>query len=205
MVNRVAYYLALIALVTVPATLVAWLLIHGLVSFWRRMGATKAAVSVSLLTILVAAAMYLVHEPLLRVHLGFHWPLVTVAVALLGLSGYLNARVYRETPKWMALGLAELSSDASGQLITTGLYSRLRHPRFAAMALAVAAIALLTNYAALYALFGLYAGVIFVIALLEERELAERFGREYVEYARAVPRFIPRVSGQTGGVGRDAI
>jgi protein-S-isoprenylcysteine O-methyltransferase Ste14 len=28
--------------------------------------------------------------------------------------------------------------------------------------------------------------------LLEERELAERFGAEYLDYCRRVPRYVPR-------------
>lgn len=201
--EQVAYYLALVTLVTVPATLLAWLLIHGLVSFWRRIGLPQSLTIVSVLTVLALVAMFLVREPLLRVRYGFSWPLLVVATVLLAFSGYLNARVYRETPKSMALALAELSTDEPGHLVTSGVYSRLRHPRFTGMTLAVAAMALLTNYAAIYALFGVYVVVIFVIALLEERELAARFGREYIDYASAVPRFLPRVGRSVSGVDRD--
>lgn len=35
--------------------------------------------------------------------------------------------------------------------------------------------------------------VIHALVLLEERELLDRFGDEYVEYSRAVPRYIPRL------------
>ena len=63
--------------------------------------------------------------------------------------------------------------------MTDGVYSRLRHPRFLGMALAVAAMALLTNFATIYALFALYVVAILQIARLEERELLERFGSRY--------------------------
>ena len=189
--DRVTYYLALITLLTVPATLIAWLFIHGLLSRWRRMGATKASISVSVITILTMGGMYLVHKPLLQIHFGFYWPLAVIAILFLGISAYLNIRVYQATPKSMALGLAELSADVSGKLITTGIYSRMRHPRFSAMTLAVASMALITGYAVLYILIGIYIIGIYIVALLEDRELLERFGPEYYDYAKCVPRFIP--------------
>jgi protein-S-isoprenylcysteine O-methyltransferase Ste14 len=111
------------------------------------------------------------------------------------LSFYLNALVYKRVPTSMALGLEEISAGDPGELVTDGVYSRLRHPRFLGMALAVAAMALLTNFATIYALFVLYVAAIFLIARLEDRELLERFGSQYAEYARTVPRFFPRLRG----------
>ncbi len=195
MLDRVIYSLALITLITVPATLIAWLLLHPFVSFWRRVGPAKTLLFITAATVLAMLGMYLVREPLLRLRFGVHWPLACASAVLLAVSFYLNALVYRQVPKSVAFGLAEISSDGPGQLVTDGVYSRLRHPRFTAMALAVAAMALLTNYAAVYVLFVVYVGAIFVIALLEERELKARFGSRYVEYAKDVPRFAPRVSG----------
>jgi len=198
MLDRVVYYLALIALITVPATLVAWLLLHPFVSFWRHIGTAKTLVVITAATVLAALVMYLVREPLLGLRFGVRWPLACVSAVLLALSSYLNALVYRQVPKFMAFGLAEISCADSGHLVTEGVYSRLRHPRFVAMALAVAAMALLTNYAAIYILFVVYVVAIFVISLLEDRELAARFGSRYSDYVRDVPRFLPSFGGQRG-------
>ena len=140
--------------------------------------------------------MYLVHEPLLRNHFTFSWPLTIVAFLFLGISAYLNACVYKKTPLSMALGLNELSTDSPGKLITTGIYSRIRHPRFSAMALAVVAMAMITGYAALYVLIVIYVVGIYVIVLLEERELLLRFGSKYLDYAKRVPRFTPHIKGR---------
>jgi protein-S-isoprenylcysteine O-methyltransferase Ste14 len=195
MLDQVIYCLALITLVTVPATLLAWLLIHHFVSLWRHVGSSWTMIAVSAVTVLAMLVMYLVREPLLRIRFGVYWPSALAGAILLALSFYLNALVYKRVPTSMALGLEEISAGDPGELVTDGVYSRLRHPRFLGMALAVAAMALLTNFATIYALFVLYVAAIFLIARLEDRELLERFGSQYAEYARTVPRFFPRLRG----------
>jgi len=36
--------------------------------------------------------------------------------------------------------------------------------------------------------------VMHIIVLLEEKELKERFGHDYEEYCRRVPRYIPKIT-----------
>ncbi len=193
MQDSVLYYLALLTLITVPATLIAWVLLHSLVSFWRRLGATGSLIIVAASTILIMLGVYSVSNPLLHVRFGFRWPLACVSGLLIAGSTYLNILVYRRVPKTMAFGLSEISPDEPGTLVEDGVYSHMRHPRFVAMTLAVAAMALLTNYLILYLLWGVYVVMIIVIAVLEERELTARFGAKYIEYKKRVPRFVPRV------------
>ena len=69
---------------------------------------------------------------------------------------------------------------------------------------AVAAMALLTNFATIYFLFVINVVAILLIARLEERELLDRFGSRYAEYAKAVPRFLPRVRGLGSWQNHDA-
>ena len=58
--------------------------------------------------------------------------------------------------------------------------------------MAVLSYSLIANYAGLYVLTVLSVLALYAIVLLEERELRERFGSAYEEYARSVPRFLPR-------------
>jgi protein-S-isoprenylcysteine O-methyltransferase Ste14 len=191
--DRMTYYLALVTLLAIPATLVSWICIHGLLSHWRRIGVKRAIISVSVITILTMASMYLIHKPLLQMQFTFRWPFAVAAIILFGISTYLNIRVYQEAPKTMALGLGELSGDRPEQLVTTGIYARIRHPRFSAMVLAVTSMALITGYLALYILIGIYVIGIYFIAVLEDRELMERFGTDYYEYTKRVPGFFPNI------------
>jgi protein-S-isoprenylcysteine O-methyltransferase Ste14 len=52
---------------------------------------------------------------------------------------------------------------------------------------------LFANHLALYAVLALWVPGVWLIAVLEERELRERFGAEYDAYCRRVPRFLPRL------------
>jgi len=59
--------------------------------------------------------------------------------------------------------------------------------------LGLASVALFTNYLAVYVVLAAYLPLIYLVVVLEERELGERFGEEYERYCLAVPRFVPRL------------
>ena len=90
-------------------------------------------------------------------------------------------------------GAPELAAGGKGgKLLSEGLYARMRHPRYVAVILGVTAWALFTNYLVMYLLIPLTTIGLLLVASLEERELARRFGDEYADYRRRVPMFVPR-------------
>ncbi len=92
------------------------------------------------------------------------------------------------------LGVPELSrKKMPGRLFTEGIYGQVRHPRYIEIAFVLASIALFTNYLAVYILLAAYFPAIYIVVLLEERELRNRFGGTYESYCREVPRFFPRL------------
>jgi protein-S-isoprenylcysteine O-methyltransferase Ste14 len=48
------------------------------------------------------------------------------------------------------------------------------------------------NYLALYVALPLSLAALYLIVILEEKELRNRFGSQYEKYCHSVPRFIPR-------------
>ena len=143
--------------------------------------------------------MYHVRDPLMRISFGVRWPLVCLAVPCFLASLYIAALRWRLLTPRIMVGVPEVSQkQGPGRLLTTGIYARIRNPRYVEIGLALAAIALFCNYLATYALAVLYVPGIYLVVLLEERELRQRFGEEYERYCREVPRFVPRLTRRAG-------
>jgi protein-S-isoprenylcysteine O-methyltransferase Ste14 len=107
----------------------------------------------------------------------------------LAVAIYLSHRKYLTLP--IQVGVPELTGGPKGVLLTEGIYSRIRHPRYVESVLWILGYALFTNYLALYLVFLLTLPVMHIIVLLEEKELRER---DYEEYCLRVPRYIPKIT-----------
>ena len=83
-------------------------------------------------------------------------------------------------------------------MLKEGIYARVRHPRYVAVIIGIAAVALFVNYLGIYVFTVLAVPALWLVVILEERELAERYGREYEQYQREVPMFIPRLRSRRG-------
>jgi protein-S-isoprenylcysteine O-methyltransferase Ste14 len=191
-VETVAYVVALVTLMAVPAAGAVWFLVHPLIHRWRRLGPVGTYLVVGAAVVGIMYGMYLARDPLLKIRFGVRTPLVCAGAVLFGIGSWIRAGVRRQLSTSAVLGLPEISEEAPRRLVTRGIYSRMRHPRYVAVGLGVAGMALFTNYLTLYVLVAAYVPTIYLIARLEEKELVERFGEAYVEYSREVPRFVPR-------------
>jgi protein-S-isoprenylcysteine O-methyltransferase Ste14 len=190
------YYVALILMITVTPAFLFWLVIHPFVHFWRRLGAAWTLTLVWGLAAVGMAGLFLVRKPLLATEFGTRCPLVVLGALCLAGATVFRVKLSRQLTTGIAAGLPELSPEGHpGKLLTEGVYSRLRHPRYVQFLLVLLGYALFANYLALYAVFALWVPVAYLIVLLEERELRDRFGGEYEEYCRRVPRFVPRFRG----------
>ena len=76
-------------------------------------------------------------------------------------------------------------------MLCEGIYARIRHPRYLEIFLALISFALFTNCLASYVILAARVPALFAIIHIEERELRDRFGEEYVRYCARVPRFWP--------------
>jgi protein-S-isoprenylcysteine O-methyltransferase Ste14 len=91
------------------------------------------------------------------------------------------------------MGMPELAGEGGpGRLLCEGIYARIRHPRYIEIGLALLFDAMFTNFLASWVILAAGVPVLLAIIHIEERELRDRFGEEYVRYCERVPRFLPR-------------
>lgn len=190
--HTVGYYLAALIVVTLPAAIVYWLLIHPIAGFWRRLGKAAAFTIVGAVCVGLAASLWTFVERMLAVHWGYHWSLIGPGIALYLLGAYGESRIRRQLKFKILVGTPELDSEAPGSLMTDGVYARSRNPRYVNLVVALSGLALILNYPAVYVVIGLSVPALWIVVLLEERELRSRFGEDYEEYCRRVPRFLPK-------------
>jgi protein-S-isoprenylcysteine O-methyltransferase Ste14 len=121
------------------------------------------------------------------------YPLPNILGVILLVIGYvIHWYAHKEMKKYGVQ--AHQHSMQVGTLITSGQYSKVRHPGYSGLVLIYFGFAL--GFAVVWMLVP---AVIFTIltcltAIKEEEFLKERFGKEYEEYARRVPwRFIPKI------------
>jgi len=191
--DTVAYWLALLTIVMVPPFMLVWYVVHPFARFWRRMGPVRTYTSLISLILIVMLVLYSMREPLMRVHYPVHWLLVILAVQIFAISMLIGVVRIRHLKPSIMLGLPEISGEGDpGILLTEGIYSLIRHPRYVEVWLGLLAIALFTNYRVVYILVAAFIPLTYGVVLFEERELTQRFGEEYESYCAEVPRFFPK-------------
>ncbi len=78
-------------------------------------------------------------------------------------------------------------------IVTTGVYSIVRHPQYLGGLLAHAGISFLLSAGYSLLLTPLMVVIVYLISRKEEEELIREFGKEYESYKKKVPMLIPRI------------
>ena len=196
MIDHIRYSLGVFVLTIYAPGLLFWLVIHPWVHWWRAIGPFRTYFIVfSTLTIL-GVLLYQFRRPLLGRDLGTNWILVGSALLFEGILAWLGLAYGRHMAHLsmsMRMGIPELSRPGTRQtLLREGIYRVVRHPVYVTAAIAGISFALVINYFGIYILFVSTLPVLYLVTILEERELVARFGDEYRQYQREVPQLIPR-------------
>ncbi|MEQ8768729.1 MAG: isoprenylcysteine carboxylmethyltransferase family protein [Planctomycetota bacterium] len=184
-------------LITLPAGIAYWLVIHPFVGFWRRFK-PRVALIVSFLVMIVLGVIMAFQVPRLMGNhdYGTQPVLIGVGIALLGLSIWINRSCRIVLSLRTLAGVPELQGKGilPPTLLRQGIYNRIRHPRYVSIALQVIGMACVINYLATWICVAAGVAGLLLIVFFEERELEARFGERYRAYRREVPRFIPRLT-----------
>jgi len=187
------YVFGVLLVIGLPPGMLWWFLVHPFVGFWRRVGAVETLIIMSAIGVLGVVGLLAIKDTLLLTDYGTQPGLVALAAALATGSVWIAVKRRKHLTTRILVGLPELEeSGHGGSLLSEGIYSRVRHPRYVEIVVGCLAYAVFANYLGAYIVAGLTVPVVHLIVLLEEKELIDRFGDEYVDYAARVPRYIPR-------------
>jgi protein-S-isoprenylcysteine O-methyltransferase Ste14 len=181
------WFAALILFLQLPIPLF-WFVLHPLMGFWRRH--TKASYIVALLLAWppVTACIVAFRRELFRPDWPPVWRLIA-GFALVIFEVWLFARLTHDLGMARLVGKTELAGG--GSIARNGIYGRIRHPRYFGSLLAIIGACLLAAKVAMWVIAAIWTALMLLAIAFEERELRTRFGAEYDEYARQVPRFLP--------------
>lgn len=193
--DALRHWLGFFAVAFTFGVLPYWLSLHSLVGLWRRLGpgptvALHAAAVVGVLRVFVAEPVRTSMMGTLGGDLGAPSPAaLTLAAVLAVCSVRLKLAWWREMDLGTACGWrGELEPDGvGGRLVTTGVYSVCRHPRYGQLLIGLTSVTLVANHVVAWAALAAAVVLFTAIAKLEDDELRARFGEAHEAYAFSVP------------------
>jgi len=190
----VRHVAAMMTVVIALPLFLSWLLIHPFASVWRKLGGFTYIFVLFFLvgTITGINKLYKVHEDLL--YFGTNYITLGLSVPCFILAVIMASFYYKYLDLGILIGLPEITKhNYPGTLLTEGIYSKIRHPRYVGSFFFVLGLAFLANSPIPYIVAFFLIPLIYIIVIFEERELKKRFGPEYKEYCQEVPRFLPKI------------
>ncbi len=186
------YFVAVAVWAMLPPAIAYWFVLHPFVVFWRRRGKAITFLAIGTMFVALIALLFATRERFLTTEFGTHWLLWIVGAASYALSIAIEVQCRKHLKFRTLAGVPEVEPDqAQRKLLDQGIYARVRHPRYLSVTFGMLAMTLFANYLALWVLFPLAIVSLYVIALLEERELIASLGRVYEDYRERVPMFVP--------------
>jgi len=125
------------------------------------------------------------------------------------LQGHLLATVFN-LPAWAVLVVCQIGGlvmalglwlmwrawkqihAARGQLVTDGMYAKVRHPQYSGLFLFTIGMLIQWPTALTLLMWPVLTVAYCRLAMREEREMTTQFGEAYAAYRRRVPAFVPR-------------
>ena len=192
--DKTRYVLGVMLIVGVPPAVIFWLLIHPFVGFWRKVGSWATYISMSTVFVVEIFLLYRYRVEILGNDLGTDWMIFSIGLVFYAASAWISVITKRQLKLRTLIGLQELSgADPGDRLLQDGIYGVVRHPRYLSVIVGTAGFAMFVNYVGAYLMVLASIPALFLVTILEERELAHRFGVEYEEYRSRVPAIFPRL------------
>jgi LPXTG-motif cell wall-anchored protein len=194
-VDTFRYIVGVLLVVGLPPGVAWWFLLHPFVGFWRRLGARLTMTVMGLFFLVSVLGLVAIRDSLLGADLGLSWWLIAIGIVLMVLAALISLKRRRHLTIRILVGLPEVEAapEKRGRLLEEGPYAVIRHPRYVEVVLVTFAYAAIANHVGCWIIAIAAVALLHFVVLLEERELVERFGKAYRDYAARVPRYIPRL------------
>jgi protein-S-isoprenylcysteine O-methyltransferase Ste14 len=170
--------------------------IHYGINFWRRLGVWTYFV-VFLEWLPVGYFLYLGQSVILQYEIAVAWPLRVLGGALIVVGIVLHSWTAKILGVKATISYTELkpkASEKTANLITSGPFSVVRHPSYWAHTSIITGTFLISGVLAVGVITLIDLAITYFITTeLEDRELTERFGKQYLEYKKKVPKFFPKL------------
>ena len=185
--NFFRWIAAIVLFLQLPVPLY-WFVVHPQIDFWRRH--RRAVYFAGLLLswpVVTAGLIVFRHELLLSG--AVPWWRAVPALLLIIFEAWIFWRSQRDLGVARFVGETELSGG--GEVVSRGIYARIRNPRYVGSFIAILGACFLAGTGMLWIVASVWTVLMLAVIALEEREMRARFGQSYLEYCRRVPRFLP--------------
>jgi protein-S-isoprenylcysteine O-methyltransferase Ste14 len=180
-----------------PGVFVYWFIVHSNIERLRAFG-TRAFWVAAFAWFITAGPLLVVRRDIFSVR----WMVPEPFLAILGGVGTVAFvvalvtfnKARKQIPHRTMVGFPEIEPQKNKQpLLNSGIYARTRNPIYLAHLLLVFAAAAVSNFAANWIMFALDCLILPLLIRAEERELLTRYGNEFGDYMRRVPRLFPQL------------
>jgi len=187
--------LALMMVMMWPAIPMFLIELHFATNFWRKLrGWTYFAVILQWIPI--AIVLYLLQGAILHYEVMLGIPFLVFGIILILAGAVLHAWTAKLIGIKATIAFTELKPDISTEnqrLVVSGPFSVVRHPSYWAHTAIITGIFFVTGIIALAIIAVVDLAITyFITTTLEDKELVERFGKQYREYQKKVPKFFPK-------------
>jgi len=183
--------LAFMTIILWPVIPLFWIPVHGLSRIFKKLGGLTYVVPI-LTWLPLAFLIYLNKAFLLSWKIELPVGLHVLGIILLVAGTVLHFWTGKLLGLWGLIGLPEISTRVKGKLVTEGPFSVVRHPTYVAHTSMFSGIFLITGAAAVGIITFIDFLLVYVLIIpLEEKELSNRFGKDYNLYKENVPKFFP--------------
>ncbi len=183
--------LALMTIILWPVVPLFWIPVHCMTGIFRRLGILTYIIPV-ITWMPYAYTVYRNSEIILKWRLSIPVFLEITGITIFIAGGILQLWTGKLLGIRGLIGIPEILPDVKGRLIKEGPFSVVRHPTYLAHTLLYGGVFLISGYISVAIITIIDLMVINTIVIpLEEKELRNRFGDEYIEYSKKTRAFLP--------------